>query len=106
MVLERKNKYYKVVTKDMKSLGLRKNPNIMTYRVGKWKYENPDNINYQSSDFGGIWVANGLSQARGLVRYLKKKSMGSRIFLVEIGDILYQNNYRLKTDKVKLIKEI
>ena len=29
-----------------------------------------------------------------------------RLFECEIGEILYQNSYRVKTDKVKLIKEI
>lgn len=107
-------KYYKVVTHDMKSLGLRKNPNIMTFELNVWMKEKPENINRSANDFGGIWVAQSLSGARSLIKYLKKKAMkenrpelnNCRIFEVEIGEILYQNSYRVKTDKVKFIKEL
>lgn len=107
-------KYYKVVTQDMKSLGLRRNPNIMTFEVGKWIYEKPENNDRTSNDFGGIWVAQSLSGAKSLIKYLKKKAIkenkpelnNCRLFEVEIGEILYQNSYRVKTDKVKFIKEL
>lgn len=29
-----------------------------------------------------------------------------RLFECEIGEILYQNSYRLKTDKVKMTREV
>lgn len=111
---QKKDKYYKVVTHDMKSLGLRKNPNVMTFPINKWIYEPKDRISYDDSDLGGIWVAQTLSGAKGLLKYLKKKSIKennpdiakARIFEVEIGNILYQNSYRVKTDKVKFLKEI
>lgn len=107
-------KYYKVVTEDMCSLGLRKNPNIMRFELGKWKYELPENVDRSSNDFGGIWVAQSLSGAKGLIKYLNKKSIKEnrpeltrcRLFEVEIGEVLYQNSYRVKTDKVKFIKEL
>lgn len=107
-------KYYKVVTHDMKSLGLRRNPNIMTFELGKWKKENLKNIDRSSNDFGGIWVARSLSGAKSLVKYLKKKAIkenkpylnNCRLFEVEIGEVLYENSYRVKTDKVKFINEI
>ena len=63
---------------------------------------------------GGIWVANGLSAGKGLIKYMKKKSYKEnnsyyyrcRLFEVEIGDILYSNSYRTKTNKVKLLREV
>jgi hypothetical protein len=112
----KKNKsvYYKVVTHDMKSLGLRKNPNIMTFDLNKWEYEPDDRISRTDSDFGGIWVAQTLSGAKGLIKYMRRKAIKEniplfsnvRLFECEIGDILYQNSYRVKTNKVKLKKEI
>jgi hypothetical protein len=108
-------KYYKVVTEDLKSLGLRKNPNIMTFPINKWVYEpHPTKGDGGYGGTGGIWVANGLSAGKGLIKYMKKKSYKEnnpyyyrcRLFEVEIGDILYSNSYRTKTNKVKLLKEI
>jgi len=116
-IKENKNskKYYKVVTKDLKSLGLRNNPTIMHFPIGEWVYE--PNPTYDKGGFGGtggIWVANGLSNAKGLLRYMKKKALKEnvpkllkcKLFEVEIGNILYSNSYRTKTDKVKLKKEL
>lgn len=110
----KKDKYYKVVSEDLQSLGLRKNPNIMTFPIGEWVYEPKDRIDRSSNDLGGIWVAQTLSGAKGLVKYMRKKAQKEnkpeynnvRLFEVEIGDILFQNSYRVKTDKVKLTKEI
>lgn len=99
--------FYKVVTTKLQSLGLRKNPNIMTFPVNKWVYEPSSRIDYSKADLGGIWVAQTLSGAKGLVKYMKKKySNDVRLFECEIGNILYQNSYRVKTDKVKIIREI
>lgn len=47
---------FKVVTTDLKSLGLRKNPHIYTYTIGKWKYEDKKRIDRTNKDDGGIWV--------------------------------------------------
>jgi hypothetical protein len=43
---------YCVTTRDMKSLGLRKNPNIIQYEIGKWIFS-PD-IKNGICDDGGI----------------------------------------------------
>jgi hypothetical protein len=108
-------RYYKVVTKDLKSLGLRKNPTIMTFPIGEWVYEQkPTKDQGGWGGTGGIWVANGLQGGKGLMKYLRKKAIKEdkpeflecRLFEVEIGEILYSNSYRTKTDKVKLKKEI
>jgi len=103
--------HYKVVTHNMESLGLRRNPNILKFPIGEWVYEG--NPLEGKDDFGGIWVAKTLSGAKGLIKYLEKKGLKEinskfltcKIFEVEIGKVLYGNDYRIKTDKVKLIKE-
>lgn len=96
--------YYKVVTPDMKSLGLRKNPNILTFRKNEWIKESSPKEGKQ--DTGGIWVANGKGHANTLKKYMISKGVIARVFGVEIGNILYSNSYRTKTDKVRLLTEV
>lgn len=96
---------YKVVTEDMKSLGLRKNLNVMLFPIGVWKCE-PLELQPNNKDWGGIWCCQKLSAARALKKYFESKYGKARIFECEIGEVLYENSYRLKTDKVKLIKEV
>jgi hypothetical protein len=95
---------YKVVTENMKSLGLRKNPNIMTFPIGEWVKEPNPRMN--NMDIGGIWCTRTLSNAKRLKKYYEEKYGVAKIFECEIARILYENSYRLKTDWVKLIKEI
>lgn len=86
----------------------------MTFPLGEWVYGPTDRISKGSDDLGGIWVAQNLSNAKGLVRYMKKKAKKEnkpylsevRLFECEIGEILYQNSYRVKTDKVKMTREV
>lgn len=95
---------YKVVTEHLKSLGLRKNPNVMTFITNRWMYEpNPD---AGKQDTGGIWCCEKLSAARALKKYFEGRYGRAKVFECEIGVVLFQNNYRTKTDKVKLIKEV
>jgi hypothetical protein len=96
--------YYKVVTVDLKSLGLRKNPNILNFEIGRWVHENFPKVG--KSDDGGIWVANGRGQANTLQKYMLSKGVPTRIFKVEIGEILYSNSYRTKTSKVRLLPAV
>ena len=97
--------YYKVVTEDLESLGLRNNPMILHFPLGRW-ITSPT-IKEGKSDDGGIWVCSFLSGARKLQKYMREKhNIETLIFEVEIGDILYYNSYRTKTDKVKLWKHI
>ena len=96
---------YKVVTEDLKSLGLRKNPNVMTFYINKFVKEK-NRLEKNNKDYGGIWCAVNLSNAKRLSKYIKQKyNKETKIFMVEIGKILYQNSYRVKTDKVKLINQ-
>lgn len=96
---------YKVVTKDMKSLGLRKNPFILKYSKNFTTVVSP--ISKDNKDFGGIWVCKNLSGANKLKKYMKDKyNKKVRVFYCNIGDILYSNSYRIKTDRITLLKEI
>jgi len=98
---------YKVVTRDMKSLGLRKNPNILEFELGKWIYLSKNEIEKSKNDWGGIWVARTLSSAKKLGDYmLEKKHKPTRIFKATLDEILYFNSYRIKTNGVKLFAEI
>ena len=95
---------YKVVTDKMESLGLRKNPDIIQYRMGDWYVDNV--MHADNRNDGGIWCCEKLSSAKSLKKYYEKRYGKARIFECEIGIILYQNSYRTKTDRIKLIREI
>lgn len=98
---------YKVVTKDMKSLGLRNNPNILEFELGKWIYLLKNEVEKSKNDWGGIWVARTLSGAKKLGEYMDRKyRQPTRIFKTALDDILYYNSYRIKTNGVKLFEEI
>lgn len=97
--------FYKVVTEEMKSLGLRKNPTILTYKLGKW-IKSPT-IKANKDDDGGIWVAKNLSSAKKIQKYMMDKyGIKCQIYSVRIGESLYGNSYRIKTDKVKFIEAV
>ncbi len=46
--------YYKVFTTELKSLGLRRNPNILTFIPNEWYFLETKDIVEGSGDFGGI----------------------------------------------------
>ena len=98
---------YKVVTKDILSLGLRRNPNIIKYPVGEWYFLPKEKVVPGKGDYGGIWVTRRLCDAKKLNKYMKEKySVKTRIFKAQVGSVLYQNSYRIKTDKIFLGEEI
>lgn len=102
-----KNIAYKVVTQDRGSLGLRKNPNILIYQLGMWTILQNHQIIEGKQDYGGIWAATKLSGAKKLQKYMKEKyNRPTRIFKSQLGEILYSNSYRIKTNKIKLLEEI
>jgi len=97
--------FFKVTTANRKSLGLRNNPTILTFPIGKWvKFPIVKNDN---SDEGGIWLAVSLSGAKRLRQYMfDRYGKHCRIFKASIGNILFRNNYRIKTDKIRCDGEI
>jgi hypothetical protein len=98
---------YKVVTTELKSLGLRRNPYILTYPIDEW-YILPDSwIECGKGDWGGMWLSRVPSTAKRLKIYMKEKhNKECRIFKSFIGGDLYHNSYRVKTDKLKMFEEI
>ena len=96
---------YKVVTEHMRSLGLRRNPSVIVFPTNSWVNE-PRPLERNDRDWGGIWCCEKLSSARALKRYYEGRYGKARIFECEIGEVLFQNSYRTKTDKVKLTKEV
>lgn len=100
---------YKVVTPEMKSLGLRRNPNVLTYpATGELYRLFASQIKPGKDDWGGIWVTRRLSKAKEIVRYMAEMHgvIGCRIFVAELGKILYENDYRIKTDSVEFLAEV
>lgn len=99
---------YKVVTEDLKSLGLRKNPNIRQYPVNEWYFLPDDQIKEGKEDWGGIWVARTLSNAEGLVKSINrtKNHFPTRIFKATLDQILYFNDYRIKTNGIMMFEEV
>lgn len=77
----------------------------MVFPPNHWIKE-PRTLEYNNKDWGGIWCCGKLSSAKALKKYYEKKYGNARISKCEIGKILYENSYRLKTDKVKLIEEV
>lgn len=97
--------YYKVVTKDLKSVGLL-GANIVQYKIGEWVYP-LESLSCHPRKAGGLWICRREGGAFQNREYLwKKHQKTSRVFLCEVGRIFYGTSYRLKTEKVKLIEEI
>jgi hypothetical protein len=98
---------YKVVTENIQSLGLRRNPNIMTFIVGDWTSLPDDQLLMGKTDRGGIWSKLTLAGARATARYMAERhNQPTRIFLVEINNPLFANSDRVKSQGVFLLEEL
>lgn len=98
---------YKVVTEDMKSLGLRKNPNIMTFPINEWVVLPDEEIKAGEDDWGGIWTALRKGSIKTLQNYcLEKYQMKTRAFLTAMYQPVFANSYRIKSQGVMLLEEI
>ena len=98
---------YRVLTKDLKSLGLRKNPNIIQYPFRQWYFLPEEQLKRGNDDWGGIWVTRTLPAAKKLVDYMKQKhNVETRLFKAAIDRILYANSYRVKTNGIYLMEEL
>lgn len=98
---------YKVVTDDLKSLGLRNNPNIIQYPIDKWFFLPADSIASGSDDWGGIWTLRLLSGAKRLRDYMYDyHKMETRVFKACLGKILFYNSYRIKTNAIRMFEEL
>jgi len=98
---------YKVVTQDLKSLGLRGNTNIHQYPINEWYHLPNEQIKEGDDDLGGIWLARIPSNAMKLKNYMKKEyGIETRIFKSAVDDILFVNSYRLKTNAIMMLEEM
>lgn len=98
---------YKVVTSEMKSLGLRKNPSIMTFTIGKWISLPDEKIVAGKDDKGGIWTAVSKGSIKTLRNYMQEMyGVKTRAFLTAMKRPVYANSYRIKSQGVMLLEEI
>jgi hypothetical protein len=98
---------FRVVTENLRSLGLRGNLNIIQYPFREWYFLPASQLKRGSGDWGGIWVMRTLSDAKKLVRYMKEKhDIKTRLFRSAIDEILYTNSYRIKTNGICLLEEL
>lgn len=99
---------YKVVTEDLRSLGLRRNPNIYTFPIKEWYHLDESEIKKGPDHYGGIWVARTLSHAKKIIRdiHRTKNPFPTRIFKTAIDEILYCNERSIKTNSIMLLEEI
>ncbi len=98
---------YKVVTEDLKSLGLRKNPNIMTFPVGEWLILPDDQVVANKDDWGGIWTALKRGSINTLQNYMmEEKGVKTRAFLTAMKRPVFLTSYRIKSQGVMLLEEI
>ena len=97
--------FFKIVRHDFYSVGLLRARRIR-YKLGKWvKPKEP--LSGHPRKGGGLWVLKKLGDARHLKKYLlKKHGISARIFTCKIGKVLYETSYRIKTDRVCLLKEV
>ncbi|MBU1030068.1 MAG: hypothetical protein ABIC91_03205 [Nanoarchaeota archaeon] len=108
------NMSFKIVTTDMKSLGLANNPYILKYPFNEY-YELPDEwVVKDAKDWGGLWSRKTPSQGFWTVDYMKEKyDVETKIFLAAInkgeypkGDVLYYNTTGIKSAGIKLFYKI
>jgi hypothetical protein len=98
---------FKVVTHDMKSLGLRSNLRLIEYPFGEWLFLPQCMIKEGKSEFGGIWLSRTMSKAYEIKDYMKEEySEDARIFKAVIDEVLYVSSCRIKTNGIKLYEEI
>ena len=95
--------FFKVVTTSLRSLGLRNNPNILRYRVGKWVHAQPPPA-IKKQDERGMFACPTPATARALQGYVwKEYRKKTRIYACLIGRIIKQTSCRIQTDEVKLL---
>ena len=98
---------YKVVTLNLESLGLANNPTILTYPINEWYYIPQSKTEEGIKSYGGIWLARKFSGAKKVEQYMQDKyNLETRTFKTLIDEVLYVNNYRLKTNGICMIEEI
>lgn len=100
-----KGTYFKVLRKDLTSLGLLGARRIRYHRKG-WTIPG-EPLSTGLWDGGGLWVLWRKSDAlQAKKRVARKYHIRARVFCCKIGRILNATSYRVKTDKVRFAEEI
>lgn len=98
---------YKIVTENLESLGLRKNPNIMIFPVGEWVILPDDQVRADKGDWGGIWTALHKGSIPTLKNYMMNEyQTETRAFLTAMKRPVFLTSYRIKSQGVMLLEEI
>jgi hypothetical protein len=98
---------YKVTDIQNRSLGLRQNPNILTFPINEWLILPLDKTFAGRGDWGGIWSALRRSGATTLRKYmLEKYDTETKIYLSAIYKPIYANSYRVKSQGIILLEEL
>lgn len=101
---------YKVVDENLRSLGLRNNPNIMTFLIGEWIKLPDDQVtvgNTHWSGWGGIWTAREKGSVATLKNYMiEQYGVETKGFLTAVFRPVFANSYRIKSQGVMLLEEI
>lgn len=101
---ERRKVYYKVLRKDLTSVGLL-GATIMQYHFNVWN-KPLEPLSDHPRKGGGLWISRTKSKAKEYKRYVyKKHGIVARIFACKIGKILFQTSGRVKSDKVFFTEE-
>lgn len=97
--------YFKVLRQDLTSVGLLGAIHLQ-YVIGQWVRPR-EPLSSHPYKGGGLWVVKTASDAKGIKKYLlRKHDIIARIFICDIGRILYKTSYRVKTSKVRITQEI
>ena len=97
--------YFKVLRRDLTSVGLL-GAIPLKYVIGKWVRPR-EPLSSHPYKGGGLWVVKTRGDAKSIKKYLlKKHDVIARIFICDIGRILYETSYRVKTSKVRITQEI
>ena len=96
--------YFKVLRNDLTSVGLLKAVR-MQYCFNAWNRPLEPISNHPRKG-GGLWVVKNKSDAKKVRKYLfNKHGIIARIFRCQIGQIIHETSYRVKTDGVFFTKK-
>ena len=99
---------FRVTTLENESLGLRKNPTIFKYDIGRWVTETNILI-AERTDNGGIWSGASLSSARKTQSYClnrKENPFKTKIYYSALYNPIYANSYGVKSEGLMILEEV
>lgn len=100
---------FRVLTNDLKSLGLRGNTTILTYKIGEWTKLQKSQLIFDDVDEGGIFSGVSLSAARKTqesCRNRQRNPFETRVFYAAILNPFLSNSYKVKSQGLMLLEEL